>query len=302
MALRNPTLKFIQDLPLYEREKPYNLSYGTYNDGVATNVKNETREVHLTDIRGREDQFSYASNSFRFVTLPPHTTLDGTEQAAVKYLEEIREFLVSEFEADKVIIYDIRQRTSSPMSNPLPTSKPASVDESYFGGTQAPAPPVYTVHVDHTLTGGFHRMRRHMMDDELATYITKGWRARMVNVWKPEEPVSDAPLALCDLQTLSFNDLLETDQVNMKYQGEIYSVRFNPNQRFYYASDQQPTEAWVMVSFDSRDGEPLKEMKACAHGALQTSAGGVNAASPRRSVEVRAIVLNRIALDGIVVQ
>ncbi|KAI1427346.1 hypothetical protein F5Y12DRAFT_792364 [Xylaria sp. FL1777] len=114
MALGNPTLKFIRDLPLYEREKPYNLSYGTYNDGVATNVQNETKEVHLTDIRGQENKFSYADNSFRFVTLPPHTTLDGTEQAAIQYLEEIRQFLVSEFQADRVIIYDIRQRTSSP--------------------------------------------------------------------------------------------------------------------------------------------------------------------------------------------
>jgi len=94
-----------------------------------------------------------------------------------------------------------------------------------------------------------------MYDEELARYLAKGWRVRIIkcyqhrhsitsvliylSVWRPEIPVGQAPLAVCDNQTLRASDLLETDQVNSKYQGEIYFVKFNERQRFYYLSNQQ---------------------------------------------------------------
>jgi hypothetical protein len=101
-------MKFIRDLSLYEKEKPYNLSYGTYNEGVATNVENEEKQVRVEDIRGRETEFSYEPHSFQCVRLPNFTALDGTEKNTLAYLEEIRSYLLNEFNADRVICYDIR--------------------------------------------------------------------------------------------------------------------------------------------------------------------------------------------------
>ena len=65
---------------------------------------------------------------------------------------------------------------------------------------------------------------------------------------------------MCDNQTLCPRDLLEAGQVNTKYQGEIYSVKYNEQLRFYYLSNQQPDEAWIMISFDSLHGKALDKV------------------------------------------
>lgn len=108
MIEKQTQLQYISNLPLYDREKPYNLSYGTYAYLITTNVEKDERTVLVRDVRDREAQFSYESHSFRFLKLPAKTELNGSEQNTIDYLEETRAFLLQEFQADRVICYDIR--------------------------------------------------------------------------------------------------------------------------------------------------------------------------------------------------
>jgi len=112
-------------------------------------------------------------------------------------------------------------------------------------------------------------------------------------------------------------DLLETDQVNESWYGEIYLVKFNPKHQFYWLRDQSPDEVCLMVMFDSHNGEPETDMhckccpvamtstqikfsvsyrvKGCAHVSLQ-SPDSTGDTPPRESIEVRAIVVNKISV------
>ena len=48
------------------------------------------------------------------------------------------------------------------------------------------------------------------------------------------EKIENAPLALCDPNTVEAEDLLEVDQVTERCVGEIYYVKHSPNQRWYW--------------------------------------------------------------------
>ena len=71
------------------------------------------------------------------------------------------------------------------------------------------------------------------------------------STWMPIKTIDASPLALCDYHTLSFHDLVETDLVSEDYVGETYSVKHNPDHRFYWLSKQQPDDLCIFVVFDS---------------------------------------------------
>lgn len=127
--------------------------------------------------------------------------------------------------------------------------------------------------VDHTISGGFHRAKRHLSDEEIETYITSGeWRMRIVkweppslesrykadqtSTWRPIKTIDASPLALCDYHTLSFHDLVPTDLFDDEYFGEAYSVKHNHDHRFYWLSKQKPDELCIFVVFDSIHDKP----------------------------------------------
>jgi len=65
--------------------------------------------------------------------------------------------------------------------------------------------------------------------------------------------VEDDHLTICDGQTIEQNDLVEADRISTtgSYVGEIYYVKHNPVQRWYFLDKQQPEEMTIFVSFDS---------------------------------------------------
>lgn len=170
-----------------------------------------------------------------------------------------------------------------------------TVDNTFLEPRQ-PDPPVYTVHIDHTVNGGYHRAERHLTDEEIEKYITSGeWRMRIVNTWRPLKTIDASPLALCDYHTLSFHDLVETDLVNEDYIGDVYSVKHNPDHRFYWLSKQEPDELCIFVVFDSIHEMPGSNIPLCAHTAFENPFASPDAA-PRESIEVRTIIFNRLNL------
>jgi hypothetical protein len=150
-------------------------------------------------------------------------------------------------------------------------------------------------------------------EEEVEKRMKKRWA--IMNIWAPiDKPVKKDPLAFCDFRTVDENDF-RTVVANLPPPGageygnvsknlahkpraeyssngeraaryEVTNMAYNKNQRWYYASDMTPEEAWVFKIFDSKnDGRarcavhssfPLKDQS--DHG------------DPRTSIEIRCFV------------
>ena len=75
------------------------------------------------------------------------------------------------------------------------------------------------------------------------------------SVWHPlQGPLVDWPLALCDGSTVDFeNDTMAGDIVDKDAVFENTQVHFNPEQRWYYLSDQTPEELLIFKNADSEE-------------------------------------------------
>ena len=118
------------------------------------------------------------------------------------------------------------------------------------------APPSRRVHNDHTVNSAPRRVRDHLgaEAEELLQH-----RFGIVNVWRPiRGPVLDSPLALCDAQSFTDDDLIASDLVYPHVRGETSSVEFKPEHHWYYCSQQQPDEVLLIQDHDSADDGPAK--------------------------------------------
>ena len=61
-------------------------------------------------------------------------------------------------------------------------------------------------------------------------------------------------MAICDPATVSPEDRVEVDRVAADWTGEVYYVKYNPSQWWYWFSKQRRDEVWMFSSFDS-DGD-----------------------------------------------
>src|SRR4029450_1660654 len=91
--------------------------------------------------------------------------------------------------------------------------------------------PVRFAHNDYTERSGPQRVRD-LLGDE-ADRLLAG-RVAVINVWKPiRGSVQEAPLAVCDARSIGPNDLVPTDLNYQDRTGEVYSLLFNPQHRWY---------------------------------------------------------------------
>jgi len=150
-------------------------------------------------------------------------------------------------------------------------------------------------------------------EEEAERRMKKRWA--IMNVWQPiYKPVKKDPLTFCDYRSIDENDF-RTVVANLPPPGageygnvsknmshkpraeyssngdtsaryEVTNMAHNPNQKWYYASDMAPEEAWVFKIFDSKkDGH--------ARCAVHTSfplKDQDDHSDPRTSVEVRCFV------------
>jgi hypothetical protein len=143
--------------------------------------------------------------------------------------------------------------------------------------------PAWRLHNDYTEKSGPQRVRD-LLPDEAEDLLQR--RFAVVNVWRPIiGPLLSAPLALCDARTIDAADFIATDLRYPNRTGEIYSVAFNPKQRWFYFPRMRRDEVVLIKCYDSaKDGRA----RFTAHGAFDdptTPAG----APPRESIEARTI-------------
>ncbi|MGH7923079.1 MAG: CmcJ/NvfI family oxidoreductase [Candidatus Binatus sp.] len=143
--------------------------------------------------------------------------------------------------------------------------------------------PVKVAHNDYTLKSGPQRVRDLLLDE--ADALLKN-RFAVINVWRPiRGPVQESPLAVCDAQSMTQDDFVRHVLKYRDREGEVYSVAYNPNHRWYYVPNQQKEEVLLLKCYDS-DG---RRARFTAHSAFEDPTSPPDAAA-RESVEVRTLV------------
>jgi hypothetical protein len=234
----------------------------------------EPHDVPIFDGRLIADQFSLDREGFALVKHPTivKNYYDDNEIKRV-YYPAVEAFLKATLKADRVVIFDhtVRKRVQG---------APDVRD-----GT--PRQPATRVHVDQTDLSGRNRVFEHLPDE--ANELVKG-RVQVINLWRPiRGPLRDAPLAMCDGQSVEPGDLIASDLIYPNRSGETYSVKYNANHRWFYFPEMTPNEALLLKCYDSAtDGRT----RFAPHTAFIDPTTPPDAA-PRESIEVRTLVFHK---------
>jgi hypothetical protein len=234
----------------------------------------EARQVPIFDGRPVADSFSLDREGFALVRHPT-AVRDFYNDKEVRdvYYPAAEAFLRATLRADRVVIFDhtVRRRVEG-------------ADDIRGAGPRQPAT---RVHVDQTDASGPNRVREHLPAE--AEELLKG-RVQVINLWRPiRGPVRDTPLALCDATSVAAGDLVTSDLIYPNRKGETYSVKFNPNHRWFYFPEMLADEALILKCYDSAtDGRA----RFAPHTAFVDPTTPANA-PPRESIELRTLVFHR---------
>jgi hypothetical protein len=234
----------------------------------------EPHQVPIFDGRLIAGNFSLDREGFELVKHPT-AVKNFYDEAEIKrvYYPAVEAFMRAALKADRVLIFDhtVRRR----------------VDGAADIRGAGPRQPATRVHVDQTVVSGANRVREHLPEE--AADLLKG-RVQVVNLWRPiRGPVRDAPLAMADGTTVAPEDLVASDLIYPNRSGETYSVKYNPNHRWFYFPEMTPDEALLLKCYDSAtDGRT----RFGPHTAFVDPTTPSDAA-PRESIEIRALVFHR---------
>jgi hypothetical protein len=237
-----------------------------------TNVVPEPHTLPVYDARSIADSISLDREGFALVR-QRSAVRDFYNDAEVRstYYPEAERLIKEATGADRVFIFDhtVRKRVAGAADR---------------GG--GPRQPAWRVHVDHTAKSGPQRVRDLIPDE--ADALLKG-RVQIINLWRPiRGPLQDAPLAVCDARTVKFDELVGSDLVYPDRVGETYSVKYNPEHRWFYVPEMTADEILLLKCFDSKtDGRA----RFAPHSAFVDPTTPANAA-PRESIELRTLVFH----------
>jgi len=226
--------------------------------------------VLMHDARRSDTPLSLDLQGFKLVT---HETaaedLWNQEEIHRLYYPEVEALVKTATGADKVLAFDHNVRSFARAKK----------------GVDGAAMPVKFAHNDYTLESAPRRVRDLLPEEEAEKRLQR--RFTIVNVWKPIiGPVVEAPLAVCDARSIEREDFIETNLIYDDRVGEVYSVRFNESQRWYFFPRMESHEAMLLKCFDSLD-----DGRACftAHSAFNDPSTTPDAPC-RESIEVRTLV------------
>lgn len=77
--------------------------------------------------------------------------------------------------------------------------------------------------------------------------------------------LEDRPLALCDFRSLDPDDLVAADRVLPNRVGEVYYLKYNPDQRWCWLEKQRSDELFMFVMYDTMPGEHARCMSPKSH-------------------------------------
>ncbi|KLO08363.1 methyltransferase [Schizopora paradoxa] len=239
------------------------------------NIGAEPHPAVIHDVRGKEDTVSLDKTGFQFLK---HVSVEkdflDKERIKTVYYKEVEELLKKETGAKRVFIFDHVIRRNYHGEDPTGT------------GEHGNPGPLERVHIDQTLEASVKRVHFYMKDE--AERLLKS-RVRLINVWRPiGHPVAHKPLAIADGRTLDVDhDLVPVRFIYPNREGASYHVKYNPQLRWNYLSDQTPDEVTLIKCFDS----DTDKARMAPHSAFSDTSNP-KSAPPRQSIEVRCLVFD----------
>jgi hypothetical protein len=259
------SFNYLADMP----EKPSIYMYEPPSGVPARNSHGTRHVMRVYDGRAVHAQLSLDSEGF---ALTHHESAvsnfyDPKEVEAV-YYPEVERVMKEVTGATRVVVFDHNVRCA-PMAK---------------RGENGAHEPVKFAHNDYTIKSGPQRVRD-LVPDEADRLLRH--RFALINLWRPiRGPVEESPLAVCDAHSIAQRDFVPTD---LKYRdriGEVYSLAFNPNHRWFYFPQMQRNEALLLKCYDSmEDGRA----RFSAHSAFEDPTSPPNARA-RESIEARTLV------------
>ncbi|KAK2783761.1 hypothetical protein FQN52_009505 [Onygenales sp. PD_12] len=272
---------FLADLPIYETEKPYWLyPLAGSDDKIMTNVVMEPKHVEINDARKLAPQLE--KNGFEIHRHKTRCSQFATVEDIERYKQETAELLRAVIpNVEHVVVYNATLRRNQPQTENLEID----VEDPLLVNAPATA-----VHIDATPKSGPEIVMRHLDDAIIQQYTKPGFAFSVINTWRTLVPaLEDCPLALCDYQTIDFDDLIPADRVYPHLVGEIFYAKFNPGQRWYWTPRQETDEIYVFVNYRAGN-RPSASF--CPHVSFQNPNCPSNAPA-RQSIETRSVVVTR---------
>lgn len=265
-----------QNLPFVEASMNYVVDNGikpvTYISPYGeSNKRDETpdhRTVPVYDARAVAGELTLDTNGFEFHNRPTAATdfLDKSQIESV-YNPEVEKIVAEATGASRVIVFDHTLR----------------VADEETRTTKKLREPVRVVHNDYTDKSGPQRVRDLLPPDEAEAALKK--RYVYVNVWRSiSGAVEEAPLGICDAQSIAEGDMILMD---LKYDdrvGEIHRAKYNPDHRWVYFPRMEPDELILLKCYDTM----TDRARWTAHTAFDDPTSPADAA-PRQSIETRTI-------------
>jgi hypothetical protein len=229
----------------------------------------DVRKVMIQDGWSKAEKLSVDREGFEIRDFP-NDFENFDDEAAIKsiFYDQIITFVKANTGAKRVVVFDhtLRRRLPADLKQQTTTSRPA----------------VMLVHSDYTPKSGVQRVRDILPDD--AEQLLKG-RVAFYNVWKPLfDTVEELPLAMCDAQTSTDEDMLLMELKYMERTGEIFVMRHSPSHRWYYFPRMTPQKALLLKTYDSM----TDRARFMGHTAFEDPTTPPNA-KKRQSVEVRTM-------------
>jgi hypothetical protein len=260
------TLQYLADAT----EKPVTYMY-TPPPGVPLRSGRYARyTVRIYDGRALLPQLSLDRQGFLLMRHETAVTNFYDEQLVrAVYYPEVERLVKAVTGATRVLVFDHNVRCA-PMAQ---------------RGENGAREPVKVAHNDYTVKSGPQRVRDLLPAQEAEALLQH--RFAVINVWRPIcGPVQEAPLAVCDAQSMVLRDFVATDLKYYDRTGEVYSVTFNPNHRWFYFPRMQRDEVLLLKCYDSTtDGRA----RFTAHSAFDDPTSPPNAPA-RESIETRTLV------------
>jgi len=146
--------------------------------------------------------------------------------------------------------------------------------------------PVRVAHNDYTLKSAPQRVRD-LLPLEADSLLKN--RFAVINVWRPiHGPVRESPLAVCDAASMIQRDFVPQNLIYRDRVGEVYSVSYSANHRWFYFPQMQPDEVLLLKCYDS---DPNRT-RFTAHTAFADPTSPPDA-PPRESIEARTLSFSR---------
>ncbi|KAI1114737.1 hypothetical protein F5Y14DRAFT_450816 [Nemania sp. NC0429] len=238
------TVRFLKPSLKLLSERPYDLRYPLLGeDGKPypkTNYDRVDIDITIHDMRPRKHKLSLGREGFVVLDLDsglkPQDYFDR-EKVKESLVARLRPALIELLGARGVYFHEtvVRSRDVQTITSENGENKVE------FNG------PIPQPHVDYTLDE-LHRIVETLSGEKLP----EGARVQSINAWLPlSGPLQDWPLALCDASTASLGDFHVHDGVIPHAIIESYRISHNAKQKWYYLSDQLPSEVLVFNTMDS---------------------------------------------------